>query len=157
MQTATSDGNNAHAKTNGFNKQTMQNRLDRFKGYPPKGDWRRDDRLTLCMTLITQTWEYDGKVLLRRMTIAPWGMRSAMERLLSEDRCKRMRFLPKDVKSELSEPQLITYDPRKMILFVSNSGPSDLKEYVRLYCVHCQSTLLPKMFDKYRTALSPDP
>ena len=52
---------NKHAQLNGFDSTTMKKRLASFKQYPPEGDWRQDERLSLVMTVIVQTWQYNGK------------------------------------------------------------------------------------------------
>ena len=39
--------------------------------------------MSLVMTVIVQTWQYNGKTF-RRRTVCPWGMKLVMQQLLSE-------------------------------------------------------------------------
>ena len=69
---------------------------------PPEGDCRRNERLSLAMTVIIQTWKYNEKIF-RRRTICHWGMKLAMAKLLSKENCKRFNFMPSDVKKTKHE------------------------------------------------------
>ena len=141
---------------NGFDSTTMEKRLASFKRYPPERDWRRDERLSLVMTVIVQTWQYNGKTF-RRKTVCPWGMKLVMQKLLSAEKCKRFNFMPSDVKEFFQITTAATYDHTTISISICNSGLQDIKEYVHLYCTHCKSVLLPKILESHRDVLGENP
>ena len=146
---------NKHAPLNGFDSTTMEKRLASFKRYLPEGDWRRDERLSLVMTVIVQTWQYNGRTF-RRRTVCPWGMKLVMQKLLFAEKCKRFNFMPSDVKQFFQITTAAAYDHKIMSISICNSGPQDIKEYVHIYCTHCKS-VLSKILESHRYALGENP
>ena len=65
-----------HSPLTGFDATTMEDRLSKFKRFKPEGDWRRNDRISVIMTVLCQTWCYDGNEKLVIINhICPWGMK----------------------------------------------------------------------------------
>ena len=72
---------NQHAPTNGFDSTTKEDILAGFKRYPPEGNWRKTEGLSLVMIVITKTWICNDKMF-RQRTKCPWKMMLAMQKIL---------------------------------------------------------------------------
>ena len=81
---------NKRSPTNGFDRQTMEDRIKNFKRYKPEGDWRRIDSKLISMTVLYQKWTHKASQKTAEVKhICPWGMRDYVTKLLLDDKNKK--------------------------------------------------------------------
>lgn len=105
--------------------------------------------MTIPFTIVTQKWEFDGKVHeIHHFT--PWGTQRTTERKLTAIQVKTcFNSLPNEVKEHL----VITQDNfvRDNILVTAhNSGYQNEEPFVRIFCTHCEKLFLPRMLNNQK-------
>ena len=73
-------------------------------------------------------------------------MKLAMQKTLSQDKCKYFNLIPSEVQNFVQITTAITYDHKEKSLSISNSG-LESKEYTHLYCTDCEKVLIPKILE----------
>lgn len=66
--------------------------------------------------------------------------------------------IPSEIKEAIGE--LMTkenYDINDWTVTIKNTGPQEPMSYYHLFCHHCKTVLLPKLFEKYKEGLGPNP